>query len=66
MIDRLRRRERVAGEAAGSPVTDVVGEDFEQADALEEEWDESQTDGEPSPENFSRTQLSTISPWSAF
>ncbi|MCI0334004.1 MAG: DEAD/DEAH box helicase, partial [Planctomycetes bacterium] len=49
MIDRLRKLERVAGEAAGSPITGVVGDDFEQADALEEEWDESQTDGEPSP-----------------
>ena len=45
MIDRLKKLERAATVAEGDPVTDVVGEDFEQASELEEEWEETVTNG---------------------
>jgi adenine-specific DNA-methyltransferase len=40
MIDRLKRLERATRDAAEEQVTDVVGDDFEQADSLEDEWEE--------------------------
>lgn len=41
MIDRLKKLEQVANAAAGEHVADVLGDDFEPADSLEEEWEES-------------------------
>ena len=40
MIDRLKKLERAANAASGENVAEVVGDDFEQADAIEEEWDD--------------------------
>ncbi|MBM3272936.1 ASCH domain-containing protein [Candidatus Kaiserbacteria bacterium] len=51
MIDRLRKLERVAGEASGEAVVEVVGDDFEEADEIEDEWKESvpaEETGDPS------------------
>lgn len=41
MIERLKKMERAADEKAADHVADVVGDDYEQADVMEEEWDES-------------------------
>ena len=40
MIERLKKLERVASEQVEENVAEVVGDDFEQADELKEEWDE--------------------------
>ncbi|HRA90485.1 MAG TPA: DEAD/DEAH box helicase, partial [Planctomycetaceae bacterium] len=40
MIERLKKLERAANEVSGEHVVEVVGDDFEQADGLEEEWDD--------------------------
>ncbi|MBI2479870.1 MAG: DEAD/DEAH box helicase, partial [Planctomycetia bacterium] len=45
MIERLKKLERAASEAVGEHVAEVVGDDFEQADALEEEWEENAGNG---------------------
>lgn len=44
MIDRLRKLENVAGADAQEPVADVVGDDFETADEMEEEWKDDDSD----------------------
>lgn len=41
MIDRLRKLERAASDVSGEQVADVVGDDFEPAEVIEEEWKES-------------------------
>jgi adenine-specific DNA-methyltransferase len=40
MIDRLKKLERAAYETESEHVTDVLGDDFEPAEELEEEWDD--------------------------
>ena len=45
MIERLKKLERAASEAVGEHVAEVVGDDFEQADAFEEEWEENAGNG---------------------
>ncbi len=50
MIGRLQKLERDANAAAATEqVTEVVGDDLDHAESLEEEWQESQDDGEESP-----------------
>ena len=41
MVDRLRKLERVAGAATEEQILDLLGDDFETADTLEDEWSES-------------------------
>ncbi len=41
MIERLKKLERVAHEAGGEQLVDVVGDDIDQTEALEDEWEES-------------------------
>jgi len=45
MIDRLKRLERETPDANEEDVAAVVGDDFEQADSLEDEWKEAGADG---------------------
>jgi superfamily II DNA or RNA helicase len=45
MIERLRKLERLAGAVTDEEVVDVLGDDFETADEMEEEWTESNADG---------------------
>ena len=49
MIGRLQKLERDANAAAAEQVTDVVGDDLDHADTLEEEWQESQDNGDQPP-----------------
>ncbi len=49
MIERLRKLEQVAGEAVEEDVADVVGNDFEPAESIEEEWKDPSTEGNSSP-----------------
>jgi hypothetical protein len=46
MIDRLKKLERAASEGVEEQIADVVGDDFEQAAEIEEEWKETTTDDE--------------------
>jgi superfamily II DNA or RNA helicase len=43
MIGRLQKLERAANQAAGEHVQDVIGDDFEQAEAIEDEWADTET-----------------------
>ena len=56
MIDRLRKLENVAGTVPEEPVADVVGDDFEAADEIEEEWKEDDPDACATPSLDSREQ----------
>ena len=48
MIDRLKKLERTAKQEADERLADIVGQDYEQADSMEEEWQESAPeDGQP-------------------
>ncbi|MCY2994724.1 MAG: hypothetical protein NTY19_43715 [Planctomycetota bacterium] len=44
MIDRLKKLERTAQEESGGQLADIVGDDFEQADSVEDEWKEAAPD----------------------
>lgn len=44
MIDRLKNLERTAKQEADEQLADIVGEDYEQAESVEEEWKESAPD----------------------
>ncbi|MBS0265835.1 MAG: ASCH domain-containing protein, partial [Planctomycetes bacterium] len=50
MIDRLKKLESLATEAGGEQVADVVGDDYEPADELEEEWNETAPVGSATPD----------------
>lgn len=59
MIGRLNKLERAAAATAeAQPVAEVVGDDFEQAEALEEEWEETATNGDESAPPFDAPKLS--------
>ncbi len=48
MIDRLKNLERTARQEADEQLADIVGDDYEQAESVEEEWKEAAPeDGEP-------------------
>ncbi len=50
MIDRLKKLERTAQEDGGGQLADIVGDDFEQADSVEDEWKEASPDnGDAAP-----------------
>jgi len=62
MIDRLRKLERTARQEADEQLADIVGEDYEQADSVEEEWKESAPEGgepvaEPAAEDEAAARL---------
>ena len=51
MIDRLRKLERAAKQDADEHLSDLVGDDYEQAESEEDEWKESAPDdGQPAAE----------------
>lgn len=57
MIDRLKKLERTARQEADERLADLVGEDFEQADSVEEEWKEAAPDeGQPPVEAAAEDQ----------
>jgi adenine-specific DNA-methyltransferase len=64
MIDRLRKLERTASVTTGEPVADVVGDDFEQADVIEEEWKESATGDENGDDIATPKAVATADPTS--
>lgn len=62
MIERLRKLERAANKTADEHVADVVGDDFEQAEAIEEEWAENESTnaeiaGMPEPPTAASAEL---------
>ncbi|WP_437193274.1 SNF2-related protein [Planctomicrobium sp. SH527] len=62
MIDRLRKLGRVAGEAVEEHVAEVVGDDFEPAESIEEEWKDPSADGNSSPPTSADAKASATDP----
>ena len=59
MIERLKKLEQAAHTASGEQLVDVVGDDIDQAETLEDEWEESATNGAPTAPEVQTTTSDT-------
>lgn len=59
MIERLKKLEQAAHAASGEQLVDVVGDDIDQAETLEDEWEESATNGAPTAPEVQTTTSDT-------